>query len=85
MEWGDLSKSEAAVGQRYKVDGEEPCFLTQEEGRRLVNAAHGQMKTFVCIALHTGLRKAELFRLKWEDISRDELRVRKAKGRRADR
>ena len=42
------------------------------------------MKGFVVTALNTGMRKGELFALKWADVSFEsgEIRVRKTKGRR---
>lgn len=82
VEWAYVSKSPAEGVRRYKVDVEEPAFLTQEEGARLIVAVEGQMKTFVALALHTGLRKGELFALKWSDVGKGELRVRKSKGKR---
>ena len=84
VEWGYLARSSAGRVRRYKVDIEEPNFLSVEEGSRLISAAKGQMKTFVSLAFHTGLRKGELFALKWTDVnvSKREVRVRRAKGRR---
>lgn len=54
------------------------------EGRALMDAAEGQMRTFIVTALNTGLRKGELFALTWKDIDfeREELRVRRSKGKR---
>ena len=42
------------------------------------------MRTFIVTALNTGLRKGELFALTWKDIDfeREELRVRRSKGKR---
>jgi len=82
--WGYLKVSPAVLLRRYKVNVVEPRFFTLDEGKRLIQAAHGQMKTFLTVALHTGLRKGELFALRWQDINfkRAELRVRKSKGKR---
>ena len=80
--WGYLKETPAI--KRFRVDMKEPRFLTLDEGRTLIAAARGQMRTFLAVALHTGLRKGELFALRWKDIDLDraELRVRKGKGKR---
>jgi integrase len=84
VEWGYLKTSPAVGVKRYKLDEQEPCFLTSTEGRALMDVATGQMRTFLVTALNTGLRKGELFALKWKDIDfeREELRVRRSKGKR---
>lgn len=83
-QWGYLRTSPATHVRRFKIDLREPVFLSAEEGRRLSAVATGQMKTFIVVALNTGLRKDELFALKWSDIdfAKAELRVRKSKGKR---
>ena len=84
LEWGYLAKSPCQGAKLFRVDIEEPLFLSQEEGARLINAAGGALKTFVIVGLYTGLRRGEMFNLKWQDIdfATKELRVRKSKGKR---
>ena len=84
VEWRYLKASPALGVTRYKLDEKEPRFLTPEEGRALMDAATGQMRGFIVTALNTGLRKGELFALTWKDIDfkREELRVRRSKGKR---
>jgi len=84
VDWGYLRTSPAAGVKKYRLDEVEPNFLTPEEGMRLIEAAVGQMKTFIVVGLNTGMRKGEMFQLKWADIDfrGKELRVRKSKGRR---
>lgn len=83
-EWGVLKNSPARRVRSLRLEQKEPHFLTVEEGRCLSRVATGQMKTFIVVALNTGLRKGELFALKWSDIdiAKAELRVRKSKGKR---
>jgi len=84
VEWGYLKTNPAGEIQKFRVDEKEPRFLAPGEGALLMDAAEGQMKGFVVTALNTGLRKGELFNLRWGDVDfrRRELRVRKAKGKR---
>jgi len=67
-----------------KVDEKEHQFLTPDEGRTLIDAAQGQIRSFIITGLNTGMRKGELFRLEWQDVDlvRQELRVRMTKARR---
>ena len=82
VEWGYLRQ--APLVRLLKVETISRRFLTLEEGARLIEAATGQMRTFIVLGLNTGLRKGELFRLAWGDIDfeRGELTVRKAKSKR---
>ena len=43
-------------------------FLTIEEVHVFLNACPGYAKPIFLTAIHTGLRRSELFRLEWEDI-----------------
>jgi integrase len=84
VEWGYLKDNPVRLVRQLRIDQKEPRFLTLDESRKLIEAADGQMKTFVALALHTGLRRGELVDLQWDDISlrKRELRVRRSKGKR---
>ena len=43
-------------------------FLDFEEADRLVNAAQGQLRIMVLVALKTGMRQGELLALRWQDV-----------------
>jgi len=44
-------------------------FLTIEEIERLLATCAGQLRLIVLFALHTGMRKGEIFDLKWFDVN----------------
>ncbi len=54
-------------------------FLTFEEAERLINAAEPEWRTFILLALKTGLRHGELIGLQWGDLDlqRGKLKVRR--------
>ena len=43
-------------------------FLDFDEADRLVNAAEGQLRTMLMVALKTGMRHGELLALRWQDV-----------------
>lgn len=43
-------------------------FLTIEECNRLLECCFGYLKKIVLTALHTGMRKSEIFRLQWSNV-----------------
>jgi integrase len=46
----------------------EEQFLAFDEAERLIRAAATEWRTFIEVALKTGLRVGELLALKWEDV-----------------
>ena len=80
-----IHKVESGTGvKKFKIDEKEPVFLTSAQGAALLQTSTGQMKGFIAVGLNAGLRKSEMFNLKWEDVDfeRKELRVKKSKGKR---
>lgn len=43
-------------------------YLSKEECQSLVNACDKHLKPLVVTALHTGMRKSEIFNLKWDNV-----------------
>lgn len=69
--------------ERFALDNERVRYLTDDEERRLFKAMgdNAQLKDIVTVALHTGMRRGEIFNLKWFDLDFDRgvMHVRKTK------
>ena len=66
-EVGDWSYGE----HRQEEAKHREVFLTHEEARALVDAAVPHLKPILMLALATGMRKENVVRLRWEDVSLD--------------
>ncbi len=72
IRWGYIDRNVVSLVDKMKVPKRSPRFLHQEEIRRLAEAAMGShIYPLIMTALHTGMRKAELFNLQWADIDFD--------------
>ncbi len=74
--------------ERFKTDNARSRFLSDEEEARLYEALgdHQMVKNVVTMALNTGMRQGEIFKLKWFDVdfTRGSIHVRRTKtGREA--
>lgn len=69
--------------ERFALDNERVRYLTEDEEHRLFEAMEDdqQLKDIVTVALHTGMRRGEIFGLKWFDLDFDRgtIQVRKTK------
>jgi integrase len=69
IRWGYIDKNVASHVDRMKVPKTTPRFLSEDEIAQLIDAAKGlHIYPLVVTALHTGMRKGELFNLQWADI-----------------
>ena len=66
-EVGDWSYGE----HRQEEAKHREVFLTHEQARALVDAAVPHLKPILMLALATGMRKENVVRLRWEDVSLD--------------
>jgi len=84
VEWGYLRVNPTRRVKKYSLETEEQKFLSPAEGAQLVAACNGQYKTFVTLGLNSGLRRGEMFALRWEDLDfeKREVHVRRSKGKR---
>jgi len=68
-EWEVIPKVPKVKGFRFKNDFiTEDQFLNFDETDRVLKAVTSEWRTFIIVALKTGLRVGELLALKWEDI-----------------
>ena len=69
VEWGALERAPKVRGFNVKQEYvSEDEYLTFDEADRLVRAAAPEWRSFMVVALKTGLRVGELLALKWQDI-----------------
>jgi integrase len=70
VKWGMLEKNpfENAEDLFYKVISKRERALTEDEIKRLIDACPDYLKPIVITAVYTGLRKSDIFNLKWKDI-----------------
>lgn len=67
---GIIRSNPAARLKKARVVGRNR-FLTLEEIARLLAACSGHIRHIVLFALHTGMRRGEIFDLKWFDVNLD--------------
>ena len=69
-EWEMIEKSpfESGKGIFCKENNTRTRYLTQDEITRLLNSSPEHLKDIIICAIHTGMRKAEIFSLKWSQI-----------------
>jgi len=72
VKWGFLAKNPADKVEDYDEDNKRERFLSNDEVRRLLRATKQSrsplLRPAVYLALETGMRKAELLGLRWDDV-----------------
>lgn len=69
IEWKLFEGVNPVKGIRfYKLDNRRLRFLEKEGIQRLLGHCEGHLKDIVEFAINTGMRKGEIFNLKWHDI-----------------
>ncbi len=70
IRWRYLDTNPVASVDRLKVPKRSPRFLNIEEIERLMAASkESYIYPLIMTALHTGMRKSELFNLRWTDVN----------------
>jgi integrase len=71
VEWGKLDQNPAARVRKLPEPPPVDRILTKDETSRLLAAAGERIRPIIITALATGLRRGELFALRWKDIDFD--------------
>jgi integrase len=66
--WGKALENPAAHLRPLRVNNRRLRYLSHEEIGRLLSAADEALSPVLIAALHTGLRRGELFQLTWQDV-----------------
>jgi integrase len=66
--WGMLDENPAASIKNMREHGARSRFLTTEEITTLLSKASKRFRPILLTALHTGMRRGEIFKLKWTDV-----------------
>ena len=67
VEWGYLKENPIQRVKLYK-ENQRVRFLEKEEIERLLNACSPHTRNMVVFALNTGMRRGEIFNLKWSNV-----------------
>jgi len=68
IEWGNAKENPLDNAKHFKEDNKIIRFLEEEEISRLIEACSDRLRPIVTTALNTGMRRGEIFNLKWSDI-----------------
>jgi len=68
VEWGYLCENPARPVKKLRENNARLRYLTKGEIDRLVAAAYSDLKPIITMAVNTGMRRGEIFDLKWEHI-----------------
>ncbi len=68
IEWGKATSNPMTKVKVFKVANKRIRYLEKEEIDKLLAHCCEHLKPIVIVALHTGMRKSEILRLKWHDI-----------------
>ena len=76
IKWGYLKENPTKGVTRLKIDdSKRPRFLTTKECHRFLEACPPGLRPVFLMFMHTGMRKAELENLQWEDIDLSRRRI----------
>src|SRR5437773_2281105 len=75
VQWGYLDANPAQYAERPRAEDQEMQILTPPEIRRLLDAASEPVRTLLLCAVLTGMRRGELFGLRWEDVDPERHRL----------
>ena len=68
ISWGKTTKNPVKGVKLFKVKNRRLRFLSEDETQRLIDCCSPELIPVVITALYTGMRKSEIFGLRWSDI-----------------
>ena len=68
IEWGNVETNPFSTVKKLREEEPPIRYLEKEEIARLLDACDGILRPIVITALNTGMRKGEIFNLKWSDV-----------------
>ena len=72
IEWEKMEYNPVRRVKLLREDNARLRYLTCDEIRRLYENCTEHLKSIVLTALHTGMRRGEILKLKWEDVDLDQ-------------
>ncbi len=69
VEWGKLKSNPIENVKPLKVQNVRLRFLMGEEISRLIEACAPHLKPIVIVALNTGMRRGEIFNMRWDQVN----------------
>ncbi|MHB8155594.1 MAG: tyrosine-type recombinase/integrase [Candidatus Omnitrophota bacterium] len=68
VEWSRAIENSAKGVKKFKENNRRQRCLAYEEEDKLLANCNERIKPIVLVALHTGMRKGEILKLKWQDV-----------------
>jgi integrase len=68
IDWSLIDRNPVKKVALYRIDEKSMRVLSQDEQRRLIDAAAPHFKPLIIVAINTGMRRGELLNLRWEQV-----------------
>ncbi|MEW5765959.1 MAG: tyrosine-type recombinase/integrase [Acidobacteriota bacterium] len=68
LDWGLCESNPVARVRLFNEEVKRTRYLTHEEEERLLDVAGPYLRRVILFALHTGMRRAEILGLRWQDV-----------------
>lgn len=84
IRWGKAAANPVGQVSFFKLEKKPLRVLSEQESETLIQAAPAHLKPILSCALNTGMRKSEIFDLRWDDVDfvNQVITVRRSKSRR---